>query len=442
MSKPLRTILFWLFVTAFFCTAPLLVLYTFGFRYNFQTNRVEHTGIISVSTTPKGAVITIDGKTARQTTPTLLKQLLPREHTITLSKDGYLPWTKTVRSEERATVFLDGVVLWADQGPTKDVSTSDLHLLNPTHTALAQLVTNGVWTEAWVEDLQKNERTLVNRFPGSDPASVSLFWSPDGEWLLFQQNDTTSVVKRDGTELTPLTEHLPHTNSRLWWDEGTPHTLVLSTQAETTMLTIPALESTPIIPTATETLISQDGSFIFTRQTPTQTFVVDLVNGSETVIAILPKGTYQFAESRSPFLLLFETRKNRLVMLDRKDHDQPILLQTEAKEATWSPVAPTLLYTDGFETHLFAADTLRDTLIDRVSRPVSSVTWHPSGTSVLLAHEDGIVAYDLHEPGQLVRTPLNNAKNVTQIAMDNKGALLFFLGTLQGDYGLYRQVTR
>ena len=168
-----------------------------------------------------------------------------------------------------------------------------------------------------------------------------------------------------------------------------------------------------LLNTPVETLIGRDGRLFFTREGAERTHVVSRVGAEENVIAILPTGSYRFIESRLPYLLLFEEGRGRIVLIDADNHDQPILLQTEALEAHWSPNGETrLLYTNGFETHLFYPQTLGDTLIDRMSRSVASVAWHPSGTAIVLAHQDGVVAYDLHEPG-FIQTKLNDAQAVS-----------------------------
>ena len=147
-------------------------------------------------------------------------------------------------------------------------------------------------------------------------------------------------------------------------------------------------------------------------------------------------------ERRLPYLLLFEEGRGRIVLIDADNHDQPILLQTEALEAHWSPNGETrLLYTNGFETHLFYPQTLGDTLIDRMSRSVASVAWHPSGTAIVLAHQDGVVAYDLHEPG-FIQTKLNDAQEISRVFIESPGGRLLFLGTVDGVYGLYQQTIR
>ncbi len=439
MPTFLRILLFWTFVAGFLVVAPLLVLYTFGFRYNFQIGRVEHTGVISVSTIPRGADVSVDGKPHRSVTPTLVKQLRPRDHLVKLTRDGFHAWEKSVKAVERETVFLDSVVLWADREPVLATDRGDLYLMNRNGTALATIQTTGAWTEVWVEDFEKNTWTLVARFPGSQPEQVGLSWSPSGERLLMSSSTLETLVsKRDGSEQLRLNERVLNIQSA-WWNEGKAEDLIVTTESETRRLHPASGEVSMLLAAPVKTLLGDEERLFFTREGVDRTHVVSRVGVEENVIAILPKGSYQFIESRLPYLLLYEETRSRIALLDAETHDQPILLQTEALEAHWSPSGETrLLYTNGFETHLFYPQTLKDTLVDRVSKPIASLVWHPSGTAIVLAHPDGVVAYDLHEPG-FIQTKLNDAQEIARVFINHQGNRLSFLGTVDGIYGLYHQ---
>ena len=112
MHKHLQPILFFTFVAAFLITAPLVVLYTAGFRYEFGKNMIVKTGVLSVSTIPKGAVLSIDGEAESTKTPVVVDTVLPGTHTLTLQKEGFLPWKKELEVFSQSTTFADDVVLF------------------------------------------------------------------------------------------------------------------------------------------------------------------------------------------------------------------------------------------------------------------------------------------------------------------------------------------
>ncbi len=112
MKAHWQKLLFLLFVLGFALSAPLVVLYTAGFRYEFSGNRVVRTGVISVTTIPRGATLLIDGVEEPTRTPVVINNILPGAHEITLKKDGYMTWKKSLNIYSQSTTFAENIVLF------------------------------------------------------------------------------------------------------------------------------------------------------------------------------------------------------------------------------------------------------------------------------------------------------------------------------------------
>jgi len=66
-------------------------------------------GSISVSSTPSGATVAIDGSDI-QTTPHIYPEVIPGSHTVTISKDGYTPYTTTITVASGAESVISAVL--------------------------------------------------------------------------------------------------------------------------------------------------------------------------------------------------------------------------------------------------------------------------------------------------------------------------------------------
>ena len=66
-------------------------------------------GSISVTSTPSGATVAIDGSDI-QTTPHTYPEIIPGSHTVTISKDGYTPYTTTVTVASGAESVVSAVL--------------------------------------------------------------------------------------------------------------------------------------------------------------------------------------------------------------------------------------------------------------------------------------------------------------------------------------------
>src|ERR1700691_320290 len=75
-------------------TTILVIMYGKGYRVFVQhgTPTISNTGILNLSSDPTGAQVFIDGHLTTATNNSL--NLTPDKYSVTIVKDGYLPWKK------------------------------------------------------------------------------------------------------------------------------------------------------------------------------------------------------------------------------------------------------------------------------------------------------------------------------------------------------------
>ena len=81
MHRRVRTFIFFIFLGVFLIGAPGIVLYTAGYRINGNTWKVQQTGVIALSTLPRGASVLLDGIPLSSTTPYVAQRLSPNNYT-------------------------------------------------------------------------------------------------------------------------------------------------------------------------------------------------------------------------------------------------------------------------------------------------------------------------------------------------------------------------
>jgi len=102
MPKKTRRILFWLIVGLFIIASGFLLVYSFGYRINWQTLEIRQTGGLYLKTSPKVTDIFLDTKKIDQkggllSSGIFVQNLFPRSYQLEISKDGYFSWTKQVK---------------------------------------------------------------------------------------------------------------------------------------------------------------------------------------------------------------------------------------------------------------------------------------------------------------------------------------------------------
>lgn len=392
MKKRTRRILFVVFLGAFLITAPVVVLYTAGYRYNFGTGRIVQTGVLSASSIPKGASILLDGTDSRATTPTLLKNVFPGDHELVAKKTGYSTWKKVLAVESRRTTFADDIVLFLNGNPAL-IRETDLRAvsMSPQSTKAAYAMTNGQWAEIWIDTLSTDSEILVSRLPVGTDAEIRFAWIEDGSIL-----STTAV------------------------DRGTTTVTLVHTDTGSAVASLPASEIT-LSPAADRVAVSR------------------AQGESNEILAYAPFGSYSVDSAPNGMIQLEDVERHRLVLIQSTGGDQPILLNASATFWQWEPSGNRLLYTDGFDLHVYDATSHTDETITRLSSPVTWVAWYPGHSYVLYAQDDAIYATELDRRGERNVTKLVGGSNLRAFESSPDGRVLWFFGTIDGKSGLFER---
>lgn len=116
MTRKTRLILLLICVALFLVVAPYIVLYSLGYRVDFVNRKITVTGGIYVVARPAPANIAINSIT-RNTTgffseAVFVQNLLPGQHSVSIKKDGYFDYQKTLLVREKEVTKLEEVTLF------------------------------------------------------------------------------------------------------------------------------------------------------------------------------------------------------------------------------------------------------------------------------------------------------------------------------------------
>ncbi len=116
MKKKIRLIILLVCVVCFFVAAPVLVLYSMGYRVDFAKMKITATGGIYVRTFPIAGQIIVDSKISGKpnifSNSFFIQSLLPSPHTVLVKKDGYYDYFKTIPVQENQVTKLENVLLF------------------------------------------------------------------------------------------------------------------------------------------------------------------------------------------------------------------------------------------------------------------------------------------------------------------------------------------
>jgi hypothetical protein len=428
MPQKYRQLLFYTFMLGFLISAPLILLYTAGYRYHPSLGKIVKTGVVSVTTIPKNATVIIDGEKQNQKTPATIDNVHATEHSIRAEKEGYFPWEKTLPVASNQTTFAEDIVLFADI-ETKLLQTIDISELfvSPSHLQAIYTIQEGAYRELWHLEQDEKNATLLARVPASPTDSATLTWSSQEHYALL--TTTLDAVPHFLVISTTKSETIEITEKQVqdaWWDQSEEPTLYLRT--EDTLLAFDLeSESTDEITFSAQTLTSTNDGYYYISENTEKTTLAHYTESDLTPITYLPLGDYRFMHAPSDKLLLHERNHNRLILIDPNTASEPILINTEATSWQWWGHYD-LLYSDGYSLNRFNTGSYTTDTFLRLSEKITDSAWHPFGTYVFYVQTNALHVMELDDRDVVNTYLLADEIDLAGFWMDEKATSLQFFG--------------
>ena len=116
MSKNFRTILTFIFIFLFLAIAPIVVLYSQGYRFDFEKNKIVQTGAFYFKVKPNQVNIYINNKLVKKTSilfdTAYIKNLLPKNYNVKIEKDNYYSWEKNLEIKKELVTEGKNIILF------------------------------------------------------------------------------------------------------------------------------------------------------------------------------------------------------------------------------------------------------------------------------------------------------------------------------------------
>ncbi len=178
MTRFQRKIYTSLFILLFALTAPTLIFFAKGYRFDTIKKVFVHSGSVIVKSTPKKIDIYIDGKKTPNKKLNFINNyyivngLRPGKHTVECKKDGYTSWRKEIRVHSGLSVEFWNVIL-------APVPNQTLQTYSPQNIA-----------RFYLSPRNKNELVLYQK--NNQEQIISLFNTKDGNSKTLYRTDQSS----------------------------------------------------------------------------------------------------------------------------------------------------------------------------------------------------------------------------------------------------------
>ena len=106
LTQKVRRLIMAFWFLLFFILAPAVLLYTAGYGYDWQNNRLTRTGVISIDIEPEDATVEVNGVVMTDRMPLRLANRRPGSYHIKIYKDEYKTWERDVALFSGETTYV------------------------------------------------------------------------------------------------------------------------------------------------------------------------------------------------------------------------------------------------------------------------------------------------------------------------------------------------
>lgn len=431
MPNKYRRAIFLAFILLFFASIPFILLYTAGYSYNLKKNKFEKTGSLLANTITKDTVLYLNGNPYYNKSEFRIKNLLPDEYDVKISKDGYFDWQKKLIVQSELTTFIKDIRLFK-KGLPINVANREATNVYPAPNEnkfvfASQDQTINKYAISIFNASGENSKDLLS-LPQL-PAEVA--WSSGSDKFFLQTAAGYKIINQNGENITPAF----FTGNKVYhlrWDEKNDSQLFAQNADGIYKIDLFFKTAVKIYSTAKiANFAAADYLYIVDGQTLKQIGLAD-----KTVIIIpLERNNYKIESIIDKRIYLLNPTGNlQIFNLPLETQSTPVLL---ANAKNFDVIGDNLLYHNDFElwTYNFSAGT--EELITRISEEIKKARWLNGASDILYISGNQLKIMELDKRG--TRQAWNLAKFD---AIDNfiltKDYKIFFTGRINKAAGIYK----
>lgn len=337
-TKPLR---FWLlvcFILAFLIIAPLMILYSIGYRYDWQYGIAKKTGALSVDIYPKTGEVYLDNIKLKKNTlnkKVEVKNLIPGKYNLNIKTPGYNNWQKDIEIKAKQTVYIKEINLIRQNQPQLFIDEKvDYFSLSPDSRYIIYVSQTNQPTQLWLYDNDEQATSLLLKL--TNAKSLTINWSYKHGCAVIASQDSNSGMTSLCFDKIPKLTTWPATGEtikKIQWRQSRQPELYYSTDKNIFSF-MPATGQNRLITSNKFLDWHMEDNQLWTIQinTSTKNYVIikDTLGFKEKFVEI--KMMEEKIDTASTTRLNLIIAKNNNILLKKKDLSEMILLNKAGSE--------------------------------------------------------------------------------------------------------------
>jgi hypothetical protein len=116
-----RRVILVLSIILFLILSPSIILYSSGYRLNFENLSFKKVGMIIIESKPRDVNVWLNNRVIAKKTPHKISNLTPKYYNLKLEKEGYQTWSKFLPVESQSVTRISNILLF------KNISNKDIY---------------------------------------------------------------------------------------------------------------------------------------------------------------------------------------------------------------------------------------------------------------------------------------------------------------------------
>lgn len=414
-------------IILFFLISPTVLLYTAGYRYDWQHKQLKQTGVISVDVFPTDATVTINQSTFTEKLPLELRNRAPGRYQVKIERTGYQSWEKDIVVESKKTTYIKDIQLFltALPVPLLNTATTPTAAIASTDGSYIILMTSQPPVYDFSLYTARHNKNVPLLRTSSD-TSPRILWAPGRPWVLIDvsenQEHTLHLIRADAPEQI-FTHRLPITNHSfpVQWREGGGAQFFVGQEQELLLITPQSMTAFAALSTSSPWFVDDENTvWVIDRD---EHYIQTTHTIDPEIIPLPPEYRVTNIVSVNKTRLLVQA-ENALLILKRDNvrGGRPQVLQTAS--TTWNHLTKKWLAWSPWELWEID-DTGKATLLQRTSQQLIKVLPLDRHGVLLLTFRNALTAFNA---GYLVTHTLFQGEDLEAVGVYDRQRTIYFLG--------------
>lgn len=446
MPRIYRRYIFFLFLGVFALTAPLLILYTAGYRYNWERRKIQETGVLLTNYRPTDALLQLNNIMHTKKAPVRFAGLIPGRYTIAIEKEGYHTWQKRIWVEPSKTTFAEHMILWKKNIVPERIINDALTIAAPSSNKkyIAFVTKNDSTRIALFDTRTKKIVETVAPSLKKLSAITTLLWSPNARRLFIESENGEQFIATIGGEQSALAPLAPLSGERLLrvtWNTDDDDRLYGYRRSAPLKQGYELLEvdffrgatqtaSVGVLPNAFPYFVEDDLFYRVEKGVLSITSFITSKQALERRLALPDAPTNKvtvIADGPDNIITLFDEEHKRLLLIDKGTATLYPIQETidGVISAVWSPQKNRLLWNTGKTLGLLDLERSAREIIVEEDKKIHAMAWNPENEYIFYGAGDAVTVTEIDNRDVRNRVTLTTIKDSKGMTVDQTGNMLF-----------------